>query len=184
MSKFSKTTKQQHVCVYPGECVKFLGITSVSQDPPLKRELSTRQCEWLLIGMTPSHYWVAPEIFPGLYSYLGALSRVSGFATLPIWSIPPVTVRLSIDYIEVTLVALPRISRGYFAGVILQVSRPGWGWIAQSLYVLKLRATIIGYVPPLVVYGSLKPLLGERYPLHSGAHISYPCFLVIWIYIL
>ena len=75
---------------------------------------------------------------------MGALSRVSGFATLPIWSIPPMTVRLSIDYIEVNLVALPRISRGYFAGVILRVSRPGWGRTVQSLYALKLRATIIG----------------------------------------
>ena len=54
MSKFSETTKQ-HVCVYPGESVKFLGIISVSQDPPLTRELSTRQCDRLLIGMTPSH---------------------------------------------------------------------------------------------------------------------------------
>ena len=146
------------------------------QDPPLKRELSTRQCEWLLIGMTPSHNWVAPEIFLGLYSYLGALSRVSGFATLPIRSIPPATVHLSIDYIEVTLVALPRISRGYFAGVILRVSWPGWGRTAQSLYALKMRATIISYVPTLVVCGSLKPLLGETYLLHSGAHLSYPWF--------
>ena len=72
-----------------------------------------------MIGMTPGCNSVAPDIFPGLYSYLGALSRVSGFATLSVWSIPPVTVHLSIDYIEVTLVALPRISRGYFAGVIL-----------------------------------------------------------------
>ena len=55
MSKFSKTTKQQHVCVCPGESVKFLGIISVSQDPPLTRELSTRQCEKLLIRMTPVH---------------------------------------------------------------------------------------------------------------------------------
>ena len=54
MSKFSKTTKQ-HVCVCPGESVKFLGIISVSQDPPLIKELSMRQCEQLLIGMTPSH---------------------------------------------------------------------------------------------------------------------------------
>ena len=68
------------------------------------------------------------------------------------------TVHLSIDYIEVTLVALPRLSRGYFVEVILWVSRPGWGRTAQSIYALKLRATIIGYVPPLVVYGSLKPL--------------------------
>ena len=109
-----------------------------------------------------------------MYSYLGALSRVSGFATLPIWSISPAIVRLSIDYIEVTLVALPRISRGYYIGVILRVSQPGWGRKTQSLYVLKLRATIIGYVPLLVVYGSLKPLLGETYLLHSGAHLSYP----------
>ena len=120
---------------------------------------------------------------PGLYSYLGALSRVLGFATLPILSIPPTTVRLSIDYIEVTLVALPMILRGYFARVILQVSWPSWGQTAQSLYVLKLRATIIGYIPPLVVYGSLKPLLGDTYLFHLGAHISYSCLLVIWIYI-
>ena len=55
MSKFSETTKQQHVCVCPGESVKFLEIIRVSQDPPLKRELSTRQCELLLIGMTHGH---------------------------------------------------------------------------------------------------------------------------------
>ena len=158
--------------------MKFLYIISVSQDPPLTRKLSTRKYEWLLIGMTPGHNWVAPKILPGLYSYLGDLSRVSCFATLPIWSILPTTFHRSIDYIEVTLVALPRISRGYSAGVILRVSQPGWGRTAQSLYVLKLRATIIGYVPPLVVYGSLKPLLGETYLLHSGAHLSYPWLLV------
>ena len=115
--------------------------------------------------------------------YLGSLSRVSGFATLPIRSIPPATVHLSIDYIEVTLVALPRISRGYFAGVTLRVSRPGWGRTTQSLYALKLRDTIIGYVPLLIVYGSLKPLLGETYLLHLGSHLSYPwfaCFLAIF----
>ena len=55
MSKLSNTTKQQHVGVYPGESVKFLGIISVSQDPPLTRELSMRQYEWLMIGMTPGH---------------------------------------------------------------------------------------------------------------------------------
>ena len=87
---------------------------------------------------------------------------------------PNTNVHLSIDYIEVTLVALPRILRGYFAGVILWVSQLGWGRTAQSLYALKLRATIIGYVPPLVVYGSLKLLLGETYLLHSGAHLPYP----------
>ena len=114
---------------------------------------------------------------------MGALSRVSGFATLPIRSSPPVIVYLSIDYIEVTLVALPRLSRGYFVGVILRVCWPGRGRTSQLLYALKLRATIIGYEPPLVVYGSLKPLLGETYLLHSGAHISYPCLLVIWLYI-
>ena len=43
---------------------------------------------------------------------MGALSRVSGFATLPIQSIPPVNVHLSINYGEVTLVSSPRISRG------------------------------------------------------------------------
>ena len=132
----------------------------------------------IVIGMTPGHFLWAPEIFPGLYSYLGALSRVLGFSTLPIWSIPPVTICLSIDYIEVTLVSLPRISRGYFVGVILQVSRIGWGQTTHSLYALKLRAAIIGYVPPPIVYGSLKPLLGETYLLHSGAHLSYPWFLV------
>ena len=73
--------------------------------------------------------------------------------------------------------ALPRILKGYFAGVILRVSRPGWGGTAQFPYALNLRATIIGYVPPLVVYGSLKPLLGETYLLHSGAHLSIPCLL-------
>ena len=127
-----------------------------------------------MIGMTPGCNSVAPEIFPGLYLYLGDLSRVLGFATLPIQSIPPMIFYLSIDYIEVTLVALPRISRGYFTGVILWVSRPSLGWTAQLLYALNLRATIIGYVPPLVVYGSLKPLLGETYLLHLGAHFSYP----------
>ena len=68
---------------------------------------------------------------------------------------------------------------GYFEGVILWVSRPGWGQTAQSLYALKMRSTIIGYVPLLVVYGSLKPLLGETYLLHSGAHISSPWFACI-----
>ena len=57
------------------------------------------------------------------------------------------------------------------------MSRQGLGRTAQSLYALKLRATIIGYVPPLFVYGSLKPLLGETYLLHSGAHLSNPCLL-------
>ena len=94
------------------------------------------------------------------------------------------TVHLSIDYIEVILVALLRISRGYFAEVILQVCWLGRGWTTQLLYALKLRATIIGYKPPLVVCGSLKLLLGETYLLHSEAHISYPCLLVIWLYIL
>ena len=105
---------------------------------------------------------------------MGALLRVLGFATLPIWSIPHATIYLRIDYIDVTLVGLPRIFRGYFARVIFQVSRPGWGRIAQSFYALKPMATIIGYVPPLVVYGSLKPFLGETYLLHSGDHLSYP----------
>ena len=42
--------------------------------------------------------------------------------------------------------------------------------MAQSLYALKLRDTIIGCEPPLVLYGSLNPLVGET------AHISYPWF--------
>ena len=110
---------------------------------------------------------------------MGALSRFLRFATLPIWSIPPTTVLLSIDYIEVTLVALPRLLRGYFAEVIPQVSWPGRGWTAQSLYALKMRETIIGYMPPLVLYGSFKPLLGETYLLHSGDHMSSPWFACI-----
>ena len=114
-----------------------------------------------------------------MYSYLGALSRVSGFATLPIRSISLVIFYLSIDYIEVALVSLPRLSRGYFAGLIMWVYWPGRGWITQFLYALKLRATIIGYIPPLVVYGSFEPLLGETYRLHLGAHISSPCFACI-----
>ena len=75
-----------------------------------------------MIGMTPGHFMSALDIFLGLYSYMGALSRVLGFATLPIRSISPMTIYLSIDYIEVTLVSLPRLSRGYFVEVILQVS--------------------------------------------------------------
>ena len=66
------------------------------------------------------------------------------------------------------------LRRGYSAGVPTRL-----GQIAQSLYALKLRATIIGYEPLLVVYGSLKPLPGETYLLHSRAHISYPCLIVI-----
>ena len=49
------------------------------------------------------------------------------------------------------------------------------------LYALKLRATIIGYVPPLVVYGSFEPLLGETYVMHSRAHISSPWFARILV---
>ena len=116
-----------------------------------------------------------------MYSYLGALSRVSGFSTLPIRSILLANVRLSIDCIEVTLVSLPRILSGYFAGVILQVSQPGWGRTTQSLYALKMRATIIGYVPLLVVYGSLKPLLGETYLLHSGSSLILPLIACVWL---
>ena len=56
---------------------------------------------------------------------------------------------------------------GVFAEVILQVSHPGRGRTSQSLYALNLRATIIAYEPLLVVYGILKPLLGETYLLHS-----------------
>ena len=113
-----------------------------------------------------------------------ALSRVSGFATLPIRSIPPANIHLSIDYIKVTLVSLPKLSRGYFEGVIIWVSQPSWGRTAQSLYALKLRATIIGYIPPLVVCGSLKPLLRETYLLHSGANLSSPWLAFILAYIL
>ena len=72
-----------------------------------------------MIGMTLGCNQVALEIFLGLYSYLGALSRVLIIVTLLIWSIFPVTFHLRICYIEVTLVSLPRLSRGYFAEVIL-----------------------------------------------------------------
>ena len=61
------------------------------------------------------------------------------------------------------------------------MSRPGRGQTTQSLY----EATIIGYVAPLVVYGSFEPLLGEAYLLHSGAHISSPWFdYILAIYFL
>ena len=76
-----------------------------------------------------------------------------------------------------------RLLRGYFAGVILQVSQPSRGRTTQSLYALKPRATIIGYIPPLVVYGSLEPLLGETYLLHSRPYLSSPwlaCILVVY----
>ena len=56
------------------------------------------------------------------------------------------------------------------------MSYPGRDQTTQSLYVLKPKATIIGYEPLLVMYRSLKPLLGETYLVHSGAHISYPWF--------
>ena len=52
------------------------------------------------------------------------------------------------------------------------LSQPGRGRTTQSLYALKLRATIIGHTLLLVVYGSLSPLLGETYMLHLGAHLS------------
>ena len=64
------------------------------------------------------------------------------------------------------------------------MSWPGRGQKAQLLYALKLRATIIGYVPPLVVYGSFSPLLGETYLLHSGAHLSSLGFLALGLYFL
>ena len=119
-------------------------------------------------------YLGAFEVLIGAHLGYQFFFQASVFVTLPIWSIPPTTTRMSIDYIEVTLVSLHRLSRGYFVRVILQVSRLGWGQTAQSLYALKLRATIIGYEPLLVVYVSLKPLLGETHQLHSGAHLSYP----------
>ena len=129
MSKFFKTTKQQHVCVCPGESVKFLGIISVSHDPSLTRELSTRQCEQLLIGITPGHNLVSSEIFPGLYSYLGGLSRVLGFSTLPICLIFLLTVCLSIGYIGVTLVSIPSYLRGYLKRLLCE--NPGQVGVRQ-----------------------------------------------------
>ena len=42
-----------------------------------------------------------------------------------------------------------------------------------------MRATLIGYTPSLVVYGSLNPLLGETYLLQSGDDISSPSFSCI-----
>ena len=68
-----------------------------------------------------------------------------------------------------------------FAEVILQVSWPGRGRTTEPIYALKLRATIISYVPPLIVYGSFEPLLGKTYLLHSGAHTSAPWFACILV---
>ena len=99
----------------------------------------------------------------------GGSFKLLGFATLPIRSIPPATVCLSIGYIGVTLVALPRLSRGYFAEVILQVSRPGRGWTTQSLYAMKLRATIIGYIPPLVLYSKFRASPRRDIPAAFGS---------------
>ena len=42
------------------------------------------------------------------------------------------------------------------------------------LYELKLRATIIGYIPPLVVYGILKPLLGKTKPPTFNSSLILP----------
>ena len=61
------------------------------------------------------------------------------------------------------------------------MSRQGRGRTTKSLYVLKLKATIIGYVPLLVVYGSFESLPGETYLLYSGAHISSPQFACILV---
>ena len=88
------------------------------------------------------------------------------------------TIFLSIDYIEVTLVFLPRLSRGYFTEFILQVSWTGRGQTTQSLYALKLRDTIIGYEPLIVVYGSLNPLLGETY-LPLIQELTYPTLVCL-----
>ena len=46
---------------------------------------------------------------------------------------------------------------------------------------LKLKDTVIGYTPLLVVYGGLRPLLGKTYLLHSGAHLSSPWFSCILV---
>ena len=78
---------------------------------------------------------------------------------------------------------LTQLIERVFAEVILQVSWPDRGRIPQSLYALKMRATIIRYITLLVVYGSFEPILGETYLLHSGAHKSSPwfsCFLVVY----
>ena len=131
----------------------------------------------IVIRMTLGHFVCAPDIFPGFYLYPGALSRVLGFDTLLLRSIPPVTVCLSIDYIGVTLVSLPRYQGGYLQRLLCRSL--GRGWIAHLLYTLNMRATIIVYVPPLVVYGSFEPLLGKTYLLHSGDHISCPRFSCI-----
>ena len=53
----------------------------------------------------------------------------------------------------------------------MHVSRPGRGRTAQSLYALKLRATIIGYVPPLVVYGSSLSQVRHTYCIWE---LTYP----------
>ena len=61
------------------------------------------------------------------------------------------------------------------------MSQPGRGRTVHLLYALKLRDTIIGYVPSLVVYGIFEPLLGETYLLHLGAHMSSPWFAYIFL---
>ena len=47
----------------------------------------------------------------GILRYLWCFQD-SGFVTLPIWNIPPATISLSIEYIGVTLVSLPRYRMG------------------------------------------------------------------------
>ena len=81
------------------------------------------------------------------------------------------TIRLSIGYIGVTLVSLHRYCKGYLQGLFCECPINVGLEIIVTLCV-ELRATIIGYMPPLVVYGSFKPLLGKTYMLHSGAHLS------------
>ena len=141
----------------------------------------------IVVGISLGHFLWVPKIFLGLYSYMGAFEvfigaplgyqlcfQDLGFSSLPIWFIP----RLSTwALVILRWPYFPYLGiEGAFAEVILQVSWLGRGQIAQSLYVLKLRATIIGYEPLLVVYGSLKPILGETYLFHLGAHLSYPWF--------
>ena len=141
-----------------------------------------------VVGQPLATLCAASKIFPGYYSYLGDFE-----VPLVLWSFglcyPNHTVDTTCDFppehwiYQGDLSFLTQVSQGVLAEVIPQVSQPGRGRTTQTLYVLNLRATIIGYIPPLVVYGSFEPLLGEKYLLHSGAHISslwFACILAIY----
>ena len=133
----------------------------------------------IVVEIALGHFLWEPKIFPRSYSYLGAFEVPIGAFELRYFL--PFTYgrsRLRLFAWALVIVGWPYLSYlgiiGVLTEVILWVSWTGRGRTAQSLYALKLRATIIGYVPPLVVYVSLKTLLCETYLLHSGAHLSNP----------